>query len=289
MSITHIAFYPSDWLSGTRGMSAEETGVYITLIARMYEAAGPIERDDARLSRLCGTKSKPSFVRCLEYLIAEGKITVTPEGLFNEKAQKVLQKTFEISSKSRAAAEARWNRKSNENNEGGDADAMRTHMPETCQPDPDPDPEVKDRDAKASLVKENAKQAVLIFNEIAERVGWPQVQKLTQDRTVSVTGRLTDLGGLEGWRDFLEKAASAPHLRGENDRGWTASFDFLTGPKNMTKVIEGNYDRRKPKGQTNGRQETGSEWAQRIARMAGGESSDPSQPLLPTGPAPGSQ
>ena len=32
-----IRFFPSDWLAGTRGMSAVETGVYITLIATMYE------------------------------------------------------------------------------------------------------------------------------------------------------------------------------------------------------------------------------------------------------------
>ena len=33
-------FYPSDWLGGTRGLTAEETGVYITMIAMMYEAGG---------------------------------------------------------------------------------------------------------------------------------------------------------------------------------------------------------------------------------------------------------
>ena len=60
MSILHVPFYPSDWLAGTRGLSDSETGVYITLIARMYEMAGPIERDDDRLSRLCGSKSKAS-------------------------------------------------------------------------------------------------------------------------------------------------------------------------------------------------------------------------------------
>ena len=35
-----IKFYPSDWLAGTRGMSATEAGVYINLIAMMYESDG---------------------------------------------------------------------------------------------------------------------------------------------------------------------------------------------------------------------------------------------------------
>lgn len=139
MSILHVAFYPSDWLAGTRGLSAEETGVYITLIARMYEMAGPIERDDNRLARLCGTKSKASFVKALDYLMSEGKVTETPDGLFNERVEKEIQNTTEKSSKAKAAAQSRWNKKGNKNNKGGNADAPRKHMPEPCQLEPEPD------------------------------------------------------------------------------------------------------------------------------------------------------
>lgn len=133
MSIVHIAFYPSDWLAGTRGMSAEETGVYITLIARMYEMAGPIVRDDKRLSRLCGCKSKTSFVRVLEYLIEEGKIVHSNGGLFNERVKKEIQKVTKKSSLSRQAAESRWSRKPNKNKVG----TMQTHSSGICQPEPE--------------------------------------------------------------------------------------------------------------------------------------------------------
>lgn len=133
MSIIHIPFYPSDWLAGTRGLSAEETGVYITLIARMYEMAGPIERDDDRLFRLCGCKSKAAFVRCLDYLAAEGKITISEAGLFNERAAKVIEETVKKSDKARQAAESRWKRKSNKNKPSKDANASPEHMPERCQ------------------------------------------------------------------------------------------------------------------------------------------------------------
>ena len=49
-----MAFFPSDWLAGTRGMTAAETGVYITLIAMMYERAEPLNFDRPKLARLCG-------------------------------------------------------------------------------------------------------------------------------------------------------------------------------------------------------------------------------------------
>lgn len=146
MTITYVPFYPSDWLAGTRALSDAETGVYITLIARMYETAGPVERDDRRLSRLCGCKSVASFKRSLEFLIDDGKITEDEGFLFNFRVKIEIENVIEISSKSKRAAEARWNKKRNKNNGRGHADAMRTHMrpdmpngmpegmPDACQP-----------------------------------------------------------------------------------------------------------------------------------------------------------
>lgn len=138
MSITHIAFYPSDWLAGTRGMTAEESGVYITIICRMYEMAGPIERNDDRLFRICGCKSKRHFAKIVEYLISEGKLEERDGELFNERTQKEIKKVVEKSSQAKDAANSRWERKSNKTNGRGDAGAMRADMRGACQPEPEP-------------------------------------------------------------------------------------------------------------------------------------------------------
>ena len=74
-------FFPSDWLSGVSGLSAGERGVYVTLLAMMYDHGGPIKRDDGRLSRQCGLP-KVGFSRALEALIALGKITESDGTLF---------------------------------------------------------------------------------------------------------------------------------------------------------------------------------------------------------------
>jgi len=137
MSIVHIAFYPSDWLAGTRGLSDAEAGVYINLICRMYEMAGPIERDDNRLARVCGCKSKASFVKSLNYLISEGKIMQSGQELFNERVQKEIKNTTEKSSKAKSAAQSRWDKKSNKNNDSTDANASSKHMPDECQSEPE--------------------------------------------------------------------------------------------------------------------------------------------------------
>ena len=48
----------------------------------------------------------------------------------------------------------------------------------------------------------------------------------------------------------LNKANTNPFLRGDNG-GWKANFDWLMNPDNITKVLEGNYDRGKTQNSTN--------------------------------------
>ena len=120
-------------------MTSHETGVYITLIAKMYEMAGPIERDDQRLSRLCGCQTG-HFRKALSFLIDEGKITVTDDGLFNDRVKVELEKVTHLSDKAKQAAQARWNKKPNKNKAASNATASAGHMPEQCQPKPKPEP-----------------------------------------------------------------------------------------------------------------------------------------------------
>lgn len=127
MSIIHVPLYPSDWLAGTRGMSAEESGVYITLVCRIYEMAGPIEWDDHRLARLCGCRNVTAFRSALDYLMAEGKIIEVDGGLFNERAGREIENVIGKSEKAKTAAESRWKRKPNKNKGRPNADASPKH------------------------------------------------------------------------------------------------------------------------------------------------------------------
>lgn len=131
-----VRFFPSDWLGGTRGMSAVETGVYITLIATMYERGEPIPEDHSRLARLCGA-SNSAFKKALETLLDEGKITRVDAGLWNdrvEKEQVYLSEKSEVGSK---AARARWDRKDNKNNGDYDANALQTQSAGNANQKPD--------------------------------------------------------------------------------------------------------------------------------------------------------
>lgn len=135
-----VRFFPSDWLGGTRGMSAAETGVYITLIASMYERCEPIPEDHARLARLCGA-SNSAFKATLETLVAEGKIRRVDGGLWNDRVEKEGVYRLEKSEVGKQAADARW-RKTKENQEADDANAMQMQCERNANQKPEPEPEI---------------------------------------------------------------------------------------------------------------------------------------------------
>jgi uncharacterized protein YdaU (DUF1376 family) len=131
-----VRFFPSDWLGGTRGMSAVETGIYITLIATMYERGEPIPEDHGRLSRLCGA-SNSAFKKALDALVDEGKITRVDGGLWNDRVEKEQVYLSEKSEVGSRAANARWRKKDNKNNEDEYADALPTQSPGNANQKPE--------------------------------------------------------------------------------------------------------------------------------------------------------
>jgi uncharacterized protein YdaU (DUF1376 family) len=85
-----VRFFPNDWLNGTSHLKCLEKGVYITLIALMYDNNGPIENDPNWLARQCGVR-RPTFDRALKKLILVKKIT-TEDGatLSNKKCAEMI-------------------------------------------------------------------------------------------------------------------------------------------------------------------------------------------------------
>lgn len=263
MSIVHIAFYPSDWLAGTRGLSDAETGVYITLIARMYEMAGPIERDDNRLSRLCGSKSKTSFVKALEYLISEGKIVVVDGGLFNERVQKEIEKTTNKSAKAAAAAQSRWDRKTNKNNVGTHANASPKHMPQRCQSEPEPDIREDTNVSSKKITEPDGFDDfwVLWPNKVSKQRARKAWKRLSVDARRAAYRAVRD-GWFERWRSSKPDANPIHPSTFLNDRRWEDE------PVAQTRS------------QPNAKRPIAERLEARFAEMDCGEDRNPSQPLF---------
>jgi hypothetical protein len=64
----------------------------------------------------------------------------------------------------------------------------------------------------------------------------------TPDRLRTAAARLREEPDLEKWRTGFRKVAASPFCRGQNERGWRATLDFVLKPGCLIKVLEGAYD-----------------------------------------------
>ncbi|MBQ3326205.1 MAG: phage replisome organizer N-terminal domain-containing protein [Clostridia bacterium] len=79
---------------------------------------------------------------------------------------------------------------------------------------------------------------VELFHTICK--SFPRVVRLSDPRKRAIRARMKAYS-MEDFRKLFEAAEASPFLKGENDRGWRATFDWLMNEQNMTKVLEGAY------------------------------------------------
>lgn len=92
-------------------------------------------------------------------------------------------------------------------------------------------------------------ESLLAYNRIASELKWPQAGSLNRSRKSKLAKRLTEVGGLGGWRAAMAKARASPWLRGDIPRGkgyesWAPDLDFFLQQSTFTKLMEGKYDQR---------------------------------------------
>lgn len=80
------------------------------------------------------------------------------------------------------------------------------------------------------------------WNTIAGRIGLPKISKLTPARRQKLQARIKEFPDVESWSTAFQNIERSPFLRGDNDRGWKANFDFLLQPGSFVKLIEGVYN-----------------------------------------------
>lgn len=71
----------------------------------------------------------------------------------------------------------------------------------------------------------------------------PHCRGLNDTRKRKAQQRLRD-AALAEWQVVIARINGSPFCRGENDRGWVATFDWLLQSDVRLKVLEGKYDKR---------------------------------------------
>lgn len=80
-----------------------------------------------------------------------------------------------------------------------------------------------------------------VWNEVAARLALPQA-RLTDKRRAQIKARIREYQ-IDDFIAALLAIERSSFLRGDNERGWRADFDFFIRPSNFVKLIEGSYDR----------------------------------------------
>lgn len=86
-----------------------------------------------------------------------------------------------------------------------------------------------------------ALEAFRAYNDLAQRIGLPTARTLTPQRRKNLCARLREHGGMDAWQTALANIERSAFLRGNNNRGWRADFDFLVTASKFAKVVDGVY------------------------------------------------
>ena len=110
------------------------------------------------------------------------------------------------------------------------------------KPIPDSKPDIKPDKDMSSDDDLTVDDVVEAWNDLAAKCDLPRVTKVTETRRKQIKARIREYE-TDDWSKAMSAIYRSKFLRGENDRGWKADFDFLLQPKSFIKLVEGSYDK----------------------------------------------
>lgn len=185
---TFIAFYASDWIAGTRILSAFERMAYMDLLALIYEAGGPVEHDNRRLARFSGVTAAV-FKKAVDGLVAQGKITIEGGMISNARALVEIEKANARSDNAQAAINARWAKT------GENRDPKPSKLHENATPTPSEKPSGINETAIPANVSGITNQTQTQTQKVSREVRAPAA-------STSTGPRLEDFVSQEAARDY---------------------------------------------------------------------------------------
>lgn len=101
------------------------------------------------------------------------------------------------------------------------------------------EPSTKEREEEPR--KSSADELMGIYNDTCPSL--PKCRAVTDKRRREAR-KLLRTFTVDDFRDICRKAQGSSFMRGENDRGWRADFDFLVSERGAAATLEGKYDDR---------------------------------------------
>ena len=105
-----------------------------------------------------------------------------------------------------------------------------------------------DKDIDKENKKINYQQIADMYNDIC--ISFPKCKSLSDARKKAIKARLKTYS-VGDFKNLFEIAEMSDFLKGNNDRNWNATFDWLIKDSNMAKVLDGNYNNKNKGGEIN--------------------------------------
>lgn len=81
-------------------------------------------------------------------------------------------------------------------------------------------------------------------------ISYPKIKTIDGNRKKAVAARWRTYKSLDKFEEMFTLAENSSFLKGENERNWSADFDWMMKPTNFAKILEGKYVNRVPSGET---------------------------------------
>lgn len=96
----------------------------------------------------------------------------------------------------------------------------------------------KDKDMDKVRDSINYQRIADMYNDTC--VSFPRLTKLSDSRKKAIKARLKQYS-IDDFQRLFTIAEESSFLKGQNNRNWSANFDWLIKDANMAKVLDGNY------------------------------------------------
>lgn len=127
--------------------------------------------------------------------------------------------------------------------------------------------DISKSEKQASRTQIDYKKLIEFFNIETKGVFGEVRYPISSKRQDSIRARVRE-HGKEAFAEMVRKAANSEFLKGNNNRGFQATFDWVIRPSNFQKIIEGNYDNRNKEDKRNNPDTDRLEWLAKKAAEA---------------------
>lgn len=190
----------------------------------------------------------------VDYCVKVNLLQQEDERLFSNRHKERLFDVIEKKERKRAIAKkaiaSRWNKSDKETNDESNTNVIHTNNEGIATNREDKNRINREEEIRIEKIVYPYADITSLWNNACKNL--PKVIKLNDNRRQKIKCRFEEFGcktveeAMDFYRALIEKIAVSDFLNGNNNQGWTATFDWLfENAKNWVKVAEGNYDNKR--------------------------------------------